>query len=382
MFINVRFPSLNKNDDLATNDREILDHSYVQRCLVTDSHRVSATEWELLTTSLLSKREMFVGKGGTASTYTPTVEVDNPMRLPQAEREAWVAASYNEVVEIIGPERTIYVDPQGYDCGRYVGVLETEEMQRQIAEAEAERIAAARQAEVLREAARLQREADQAQARERGRAIYAQRPAWAKAAILARLEQDVSDGQSDYYASKTQRVMFLGWSRHTQDRFDEMRKAAATRPETAHLGPGKNIYTARVVFSVDVPYEHAHCGNYVKGARSHWHRDEENGKTFTTRAEAEAFIGESTPDPLTMDGFLATFEWRVDEESVEHREKYSMGKGYYLGTDPYDGWQVRKVCLSEREDNNQEVLLALGSTPALPTPLRKKAPAQPCALSA
>jgi hypothetical protein len=37
------------------------------------------------------------------------------------------------------------------------------------------------------------------------------------------------------------------------------------------------------------------------------------------------------------------FVWRILEEDIEHREKYSMGSGYFLAANRYSGWHVRKV---------------------------------------
>ncbi len=175
-----------------------------------------------------------------------------------------------------------------------------------------------------------------------------ERPPWAKAAIIAELEENTSDIQSDYFGSRTLRTVILGWSSHTKDLFPEMRKAAALFPETAHLGPGKDRYTPRVVLAVDVPFEKAHSGGHYKGSRSHWHTDlygdDIDPPVFTTREEAEAFIAtKGQPHPISFDGFEATFEWQVGVESVEHREKWSMGHGYYLGYSKYSGWQVRKT---------------------------------------
>lgn len=98
-------------------------------------------------------------------------------------------------------------------------------------------------------------------------------PAWAKAAIVAELDQDDSDSMTDYFNHKTLRTVVIGWSKHTRDLFPELRKAAATFPETADLA--------------DAP------------------------------------------------------------ESAEHREKYSMGAGFYLkrGWRDSSGWCVKKRSL-------------------------------------
>ena len=126
-----------------------------------------------------------------------------------------------------------------------------------------------------------------------------------------------------------------------------MRKAAALFPATAHLGPGKDLYTAVVVATSDI----VSGGSATwKGDASHWHSDLYDGgrygETFSTRAEADAFIAaKGAPHPISFEGTLATFEWKISVESVEHREKYSMGAGYYLkGSGRYSsGWRVRKT---------------------------------------
>lgn len=92
------------------------------------------------------------------------------------------------------------------------------------------------------------------------------RPQWAQSVIVAELQQDESDSQADYFASRTVKTLVLAWSKHTRDLFPEMRKAAKRAP-------------------------------------------------------------------------ILPAEW------VEHREKYSMGKGFYLAEteySSYSGWHIRK----------------------------------------
>ncbi|MDF9831201.1 fusion protein [Parabacteroides sp. PF5-6] len=97
----------------------------------------------------------------------------------------------------------------------------------------------------------------------------------AKAVIVAQLRQDDSDSYTDYYSYSTQRVVILGFSKHTRDLFSEMRKYAANFEETAHLAEYNEDY--------------------------------------------------------------------------EHREKHSMGDGYYLGKSKYRGWVIEKESIYNRE---------------------------------
>ena len=187
-------------------------------------------------------------------------------------------------------------------------------------------------------------------------------PAWAKAVIVAERVEDKSDSQSDYFASSTQETVVLAFSKHNRDNFAEMRKAAAMFEPTKNLGPGCDHYTALVVLSQDIPYEKAHAGGYFKGGQSHWHHELDNGihgKSFSTKEKAEAFVAsQPAPEPISFDGFVAHFEWRIDKASVEHREKWSMGHGYYLkdGYRHSDGWEVGKFGIGE----NTAVLIGKG----------------------
>lgn len=194
-----------------------------------------------------------------------------------------------------------------------------------------------------------------------GKDLKATMPSWAKAVILAELEHDKSDMMTDYFATSTSRRVFLAWSKHTRDLFPELRKAAALFDETAHLGPGKGRFTPMILVSTDIV---SNGGAYWKGTPSHWHRDlfpDGDAPTFETRPEAEAFIAKAgPPHDISFDGKVATFEWTIKEASNEHREKYSMGAGYYLkASGRYStGWTVSKLSLTWglRDDELFEVL--------------------------
>ena len=107
-----------------------------------------------------------------------------------------------------------------------------------------------------------------------------------QALIIARLKQDESDSQTDYFASRTTRTVILGFSKHKRDIFSEMRKYASNFEETAYL-------------------------------------EEYN-------------------------------------EDYEHREKYSMGAGYYLGESKYRGWIIEKEPIYKRENTIKEFSYVAG----------------------
>lgn len=173
-------------------------------------------------------------------------------------------------------------------------------------------------------------------------------PSTAKALIVAERHADRSDPQSDYHGHDTTETVILGWSTHTKDLFAEMRKAAAKIPETAHLGPGKGHFESWVLLGADA--QSNGCA-YWKGSVSHWHReltedDHGNRVVFQTRQEAEAYIQEKgEPESISFEGVIIPFYWDIHEEDLEHREKWSMGSGYYLkdGHSDSSGWSVKKI---------------------------------------
>jgi hypothetical protein len=197
-------------------------------------------------------------------------------------------------------------------------------------------------------------------------------PPWAQALIVAELEHDDCDSMTDYYSTHTSRIVALAWSRHTRDLFAELRKAAALLPETAHMGPGMGRWRPMVVLADDAP----RCNGvaYWKGGPTHWHHELQTGgewPTFTTEAEARAYMAsKGDPEPIHLDGSDAPtrFAWELQggERQIEHREKYSMGHGYYLkaGQRYGSGWVVRKQGLPLRAESMEQVAQLAGGRPA------------------
>lgn len=79
-------------------------------------------------------------------------------------------------------------------------------------------------------------------------------PAWAKAVIVAELQEDKSDIYSDYHGSSTVRTVILAFSKHTRDLFPEMRKAALNFEETAHLATAPDDAEHRQKYSMGGGY--------------------------------------------------------------------------------------------------------------------------------
>ncbi|MGN6440202.1 MAG: hypothetical protein ACTHMM_26990 [Agriterribacter sp.] len=121
-----------------------------------------------------------------------------------------------------------------------------------------------------REAEQLgqEREANQAriEAIERGKAIIGAIPESVKAVIVADLMEDDSDLMTDYFASHSIKTIFLAFSTHTRDLFEEMRKAAVNCDDTKHLVDGeenREKYTGG-------------CGYYLGNRRSGWNISKTN----------------------------------------------------------------------------------------------------------
>lgn len=79
-------------------------------------------------------------------------------------------------------------------------------------------------------------------------------PEDAQAVIVARLRQNDSDSQTDYYAHSTQRTVIIGFSKHKRDLFSEMRKHASNFEETAYLYEFNEDYEHREKYSMGDGY--------------------------------------------------------------------------------------------------------------------------------
>ncbi|WP_126381584.1 hypothetical protein [Desulfovibrio ferrophilus] len=87
-------------------------------------------------------------------------------------------------------------------------------------------------------------------------------PTWAKAAIVAELDENQSDTMSDYYAHRTTKTVVLAWSKHTRNLFPEMRKAAKQFEETAYLAESSKDAEHRENYSMG-------GGTYLKDGFRH-----------------------------------------------------------------------------------------------------------------
>lgn len=181
------------------------------------------------------------------------------------------------------------------------------------------------------------------EARERRSAILAKIPATAKAVIVAEIEEDISESQTDYFASRPLRHVVIGFRMTARESFPALRKAAAGYPETAHMGPGLGEFRPRLVYSEDVETP---MGRQYRG----WYADQTATEMprFDRRGAAEAFCAANPARRGT--------EWKIQEESFEHRENYSMGGGNYLkaGSRHSNGWTVFSRAIDTAKDGTRD----------------------------
>ena len=77
-------------------------------------------------------------------------------------------------------------------------------------------------------------------------------------------------------------------------------------------------------------------------------------RVFRTHQKASAFIEKQGKlEDIIFDGVAVGFEFSISEEKIEHREKYSMGGGYYLkdGGRHCTGWKIYKVIKGDNWGN-------------------------------
>lgn len=228
-------------------------------------------------------------------------------------------------------------------------------------------VEAARDNEQIKSAAKqleeVEKEAARIQAIEAGRKVIPEIPAGAVAVIVAELHKDESDSQSDYRGHSTESVVYLSFSGHDRDLFPEMRKAADKFEGTAHLGTGKGIFTP---FLRNMDTSDFHFNGSLEYAGCELRRVggiiPDEVPTFTTRAEAEQYITNNPPKVDTVqsdDGRAVPIGWDVHEKEIEHREKYSMGAGFYLGGSSYEsGWIVRKSTIDASKQMLEKLQIA------------------------
>ena len=191
---------------------------------------------------------------------------------------------------------------------------------------------------------------------EKIRAILAKRPRNAAALIVAELDQDDCEIQTDYFAHHATRTVAIGWRTGKREDFRQLRRAAEGFEPTRHLGPDKDLIHA---------YAHGAKPEPNRWTERHAFRDDSyQERVFETEEAARAAVAEAIaedereaaamvpggPGRLVEFGYYArTFGYDLHRESVEHRDNYSMGSGNYLkaGGTHSSGWRVRSIPLKD-----------------------------------
>lgn len=134
-YIDVRFPSLNKNDTLDRNDREIADRFNVSRCRVRRVVDLSLDDWATVAGSLLDNNGLWGKIGGQDLSPLDTEAFGVLCRQHGADPEQWATwvgndeliswfrtHSFTEVVAVTCEgQAPFFVNTEGYDYARYVG---------------------------------------------------------------------------------------------------------------------------------------------------------------------------------------------------------------------------------------------------------------------
>jgi len=261
----------------------------------------------------------------TATDFTPggsysCFDMDNPEKNAQLHR---VEAQSIKAEE----DPAVWHNQHFFLTGRTVNA---EQLEAMLTDHERQRLAkenAEAAAEI--EADRLERE---------GRAIWARlMPEGTTHIIVAELICDDSDLQTDYFAEHTEKIVILAPSKHGRCLFNEMRKAALAIPETAHLGPGCDEW--HVMKRADEDDCRTWEGRLTVDGEDTWTTEADAVKAM----EKAMAIDEAHRDAVPFKPFCPELPYgaEIRSESVEHREKYSGGKGYYLQT--FRGaWRVSK----------------------------------------
>jgi len=128
LFVNAKFPSLNKND-FFEDYKSQLDETLVTKVLMQEIVILTNEDFEEFKYSLLNDQEWLSGKGGNDSDYKVSDDLGLGrdliwFDLTIEQQRLWIAQSYRLVIMVYNQNgEHILVDPQGYNYARYCGVM-------------------------------------------------------------------------------------------------------------------------------------------------------------------------------------------------------------------------------------------------------------------
>lgn len=133
--LDVRFPSLNKNDTLSRNDKEIADRSNVSRCRIRHVIELDLGDWSEVAGSLLDDCALWGKIGGQELSDLDREAFRVLCREHDANADDWKTwigqpvlldwfrtHSFTEVVAVTCQgQEPFFVNTEGYSYARYVG---------------------------------------------------------------------------------------------------------------------------------------------------------------------------------------------------------------------------------------------------------------------
>ena len=130
-FITVTFPAVNKNNSLLKNVEAILMSAmYDIKCPIQKTVELDEQTFEAVSNSLLENRAELWEKIGGAWSDAPELENVDYIQMCNSEELTAIfrATCYTPVVEVVesfggASGRRFYVNTEGYDYARYVGVV-------------------------------------------------------------------------------------------------------------------------------------------------------------------------------------------------------------------------------------------------------------------
>jgi hypothetical protein len=132
--VNVRFPSLNKNDSLRDNNKALKEGYSSAKARVMKTLTVDSTDYNLITNSLLSDNPIWDNIGGQDVEGTDIdPDIYKEICKQDAEGKFWFSNEklsnefrkfcYAEVVKLESKDKlTLYINTEGYNYARYVGI--------------------------------------------------------------------------------------------------------------------------------------------------------------------------------------------------------------------------------------------------------------------
>lgn len=130
-FVTVTFPGANKNDTLADNFRAMVMYGmHAEKCEIKKTVELNEEEFDEVANSLLENRPDLWEKIGGACSDAPELEGLTYEQVFYNERNVQIfrETCWTLVVEVKCPEtgEAFYVNTEGYDYARYVGVIPVE----------------------------------------------------------------------------------------------------------------------------------------------------------------------------------------------------------------------------------------------------------------